>query len=227
MKKYLLFLLVLLAACPAFSATRFYLPSSGTPEISPTPSTSWDRTTDMDRVRCTINKFYTVSASKTSTTNATLGTYDNFVTRQYISNPIGAQTISGYVSGEIRVSESSGNANAERAVIIRVFSKNGATSRGTLLSTLNGGSEYNTSLRNLYFPARIALTTVTSESGDRIVIEIGTYARGYFYSSYTITHSFGDDNASDLPVNQTETNAYNPWIEFSQDIRFPGVRYIK
>jgi len=207
--------------------TRFYLPASGAAEVSPSFNSSWNKTSDADRIRCVTTKINTTMASKTSSENVSTNPYD-FLTRQYVSDPVAGQTISGTVKAQIRAQESNNAANFNRAIVIYVVSNDGATVRGTLLSILGGGSEYsNSALTNRNFPASTALSSVTAQNGDRIVIEIGTDSTNTSTTNRTATHSFGDDSSTDLPEDETTKSADNPWVEFSGDIIFPRSTLIK
>ena len=85
--------------------------------------------------------------------------------------------------------------------------------------------EYAAALTNRKSPKSQNINLVTAESGDRIVIEIGV-RRDTMVSKIT-QQSFGDNSATDLTANDTtETTANNPYIEFSQDIKFPSVTLI-
>lgn len=141
--------------------------------------------------------------------------------RQYISDPLTEQTISGYVKGQLRVYQANSGDDFCRAIIVKVVSNDGSTVRGTLLSHFPASltSEFATSLTNRYYPPSTALTPVDAEDGDRIVVEIGW--RDFNATSWIFAYfRFGDDAASDLPENETSTDDYNPWIEFSADLEF-------
>ena len=202
--------------------TRFYLPSMGAAAVSPAFSGDWERNADADRLKCVTLKTASTMISKTSSEAVTTSPYD-VLTRQYVSDPIKAQTISGTVKGQIRTKESAAAADFMRAIVIKVVSGDGGTVRGTLLSHFPSplSSEYNSmSLYNRYFPPSTALGSVDAQEGDRIVIEVGTRAFNILSTSYTATHNFGDNSDTDLPEDESTVAAYNPWIEFSQNIDF-------
>lgn len=201
-------------------ATKFFLPSSGAAEVSPGFS-AWTDTTGADRIRCVVNKIYSAFATKGTNAGAGAGTYLN---RQYVSDPIAPQTISGYVSGEIRGRYSGTVASPSSEITIKIVSNDGQTVRGTLLALTGGNTEYGTSLTSYWIPPCTALTQVTAQNGDRLVFEIGGN-RGAGSSTPTITQDFGDSGTTDEV--ETQTTQGNPWIGFSQSILFPSATIIK
>jgi hypothetical protein len=147
--------------------------------------------------------------------------------RQWISEALAAQTISGTVKSIIRCSESNVAADFRSQLSIRVVSGDGGTVRGTLLaldeSTLS--NEWATSLTNRKFPlnwsgAGVTLSSVTVQNGDRIVVEVGYRAHNTSATSYTGNVEAGDSAAQDCVENETDVLQYNPWIEFSQNLLF-------
>lgn len=155
---------------------------------------------------------------------ATAGTTQLFV--QFISDPLTVQTVSALVTmkGTVRCFESATNDNID-AVTSKVIitSGDGQTLRGTLFNLGNYGpvAELNSgSLR----AKRIAdgdtdIGLVTTVAGDRLVFEIGltTTVGGTTISG---TMNFGDNSATDLGDNETDTAANNPFVEFSHDFVF-------
>jgi len=142
---------------------------------------------------------------------------------QFVSDPISAQTITGTIKGQIKCLESSALANFSYAIVVKVVSGDGSTVRGTLYTDFSDtGAEFDDATRtNRKFPAAgSALGSVVAQAGDRIVIEIGARKNGTNASSRTATLTVGDSVASDLPEDEVETGVLNPWIEFSQTIKF-------
>ena len=219
----LIVLLAGLAAGPAFAATRFYLPSSGAAEVSPAFS-AWTLTTGADRLKCVTTRTNTLMINKSTTTTSESVT--SLLNRQYVSEPIGAQTITGTVKGQLRGMEDNAAQDMVSCILIKVVSNDGSTVRGTLLNFTYpalSGNEYGTKIANRYTPISASLTTVTAEAGDRIVIEIGAYRYKVGGSTGSCTQTYGDDSATDLPEDQTTKTAYNPWVEFSQTLGLPKV----
>jgi hypothetical protein len=223
---FIVILVVLAAAIPAFAVTRFYLPSSGTSDITPTFETGAAGWTDIltatpGHLRCRRVLTYTATGTKSSLA-ATIG---RFLFNQYVSDPIAAQTIGGGVSGEMAgiVSHTSG-VTAYTAIIIKVVSNNGSTTRGTLLSMKQGNTVIPpTTAAGRWTPPPTTLNTVTSENGDRIVIEVGVTAE--VMNNPRLATCTYLDNSTDLTEGGAST--LNPWVEFNQDILFPSVTMIE
>lgn len=190
---------------------RLYLPSSGAAAVSPAFDSLWVSTGSADRLKCVTTKISSAMTNKAVTGVSVV----NQLARQYVSDPIAAQTISGNIKGQVRAFESLNAANAFSRIVVYVVSNDGSTVRGTLVS-VQSGTEFPLSATNRPYPSSTAVTSVVASAGDRIVIEYGAVQSNA--SSYTVTLSFGDDSASDLPEDATTTAANNPWIEFSQAI---------
>ena len=201
--------------------TRLYLPYNITPPISPAFDAEWNGTTNTPRYYCKPEKQNTAMTDRGYAETSSTTPFDGCMA-QYVSPPLEAQTISGDVKGQIRAKESAAEADMCRAVVIKVVSNDGGTVRGTLLSHFPGslGSEFATSLTNRNFPPSTALTPVTAQKGDRLVIEIGFRAFNAVTTSYTGTLRLGDSAAADLPEDEADVNDYNGWLEFSAVLDF-------
>lgn len=212
-------------------ATRFYLgtgdvaPDGGA--IVPTFDASWEQTTSAVRARMVPFKRNSAFANLAIAETSASGTFD-FLFRQYISDPLNAATITGTVKGIIRCLESAADADFRAQMLIKVMSRDGTSTTGTLLahdaSALT--SEFDAAtLTNRKYPlawagAGTALGSVAAAQGDRLVIEVGIRAHNVTSSSRTGTLRFGEASASDLAEDETSTTDDNPWIEFSQDLTF-------
>lgn len=202
-------------------ATRFYLPSTGAADVTPLAPTGWSETTGFDILKCVTTRISSAMANKQRVTSLTAaGT--RCLLRQYVSNPIAAQTIAGTVKGTVRGLESAANDNID-VVSSRIWvsSFDGQTNRGELLAIGNYGpvAEFATSLRAKRIADGDTTTQVVCLPRDRIIIEIG-YGSTVGGVSISGSLSFGDDSATDLGDNETDTAANNPFVELSQDIRF-------
>lgn len=144
----------------------------------------------------------------------------------FVSPPLAAQTISGTVAMQMLVRELVSTDNVDRVIVgIRVISEDGSTTRGTLLTPANYGttSEFlDTGYRNkTAITAGTALTPVTAQLGDKLVIEVG-YSNSTAGTTPQASSSIGDDSTlPDLGINETETSGVS-WIEFSQPLYFDG-----
>lgn len=148
--------------------------------------------------------------------------------RQYVTGPLNAGTLSGTIKGQVRGGD--GSPQATLAVSIRVVSNDGTVERGTALAPVgSAGTTQPPRFAGLGIPSQslnrrmrdgsdntdIALNTISVQSGDRLVIEIGARETTTLAVSGVIV--YGDNNATDLPEaeDNTTTTPLNPWIEFS------------
>jgi hypothetical protein len=147
--------------------------------------------------------------------------------RQFVSEMLSAQTISGTIKGQIRCYESNVGVNATTAVHIRVCNEDGSIIRGTVLPISASDAtttppEFSTTLTNRRFQDAgelfaIVLTGLAVQERDRLIIELGFREVGTTTTRY-MRHSYGDNSGTDLPENNTTTTANNPWIEFNNTI---------
>lgn len=204
--------------------TRFYLPSSGLPTVSPSFSSSWEETASANRYM--TFPFKTSTALTTITIAHVNAAVNDQLAVQYVSEPISAATITGTVKGIIRVSESVATNDCRAQLVIKVVSNDGTVERGTLLAENASAlsNEYATTLTNRKFPLNwtapgTSLSSVAALDGDRIVIEIGTRFHAAT-AAITASYRVGDAATSDCAENETATSDNNGWIELSQDLTF-------
>jgi hypothetical protein len=198
-------------------ATRFYLPAFGDSVITPDYDANWDDTSRAVR-------YPAVTATTDSVMTSHLIPDDNDDTNmdlllcQFISDAIESQTIpSQTVKLQIRGMEDSSVNNMVVSISIRVVSNDGSSVTGTLLSLTRDDTELVAGIEtNRSFSA--TTTELAVNANDRIVIEIGVGGDPGNNQDHASQLSIGDDSATDLPENDSETTAYNPWIEFATTI---------
>ena len=146
--------------------------------------------------------------------------------RQYISEMLEAQTLTGTVTGQFQALEAHANNQLFLSCKILVISQDGLTTRATLMAlTWSSASEVGTSIANRTFPST-SLTNYTCVKGDRLLIEIGLGGNVTTATTGVQGHNgslrFGGvATTGDLPVNNTQTGAtYRPWMQFSMDVKF-------
>jgi hypothetical protein len=209
-------------------ATRFYLPSGidSTPAgIAPafTHQAAWTETDGAVRRHMSTVKRSTAMTSLSLGFANTANTKQLYV--QFISDPLAVQTISAAATfkGTIRGQESAinDNINAVSCKVV-VVNEDGTALNFALVNLANYGpvAELATSLRAKQIADGDTVSAGgTTNRGDRLVVEIGlTSTVGG--TSITGDLSFGDDNATDLGDNETDTTALNPFIEFSHNFVF-------
>lgn len=198
-------------------ATRYYLPSTGVADVNPAFKSSWNKTSEADRLKMVMTKISSSFATKTCSENSGASPY-YVLNRQYVSDPIGAHDFTGCTyKFYSRCLEDNAKADFLIYIWTRVFSNDGLTLRFNANYGV-GSTEFDDD--NLINRAASWSYTGSSSSqnGDRLVTEIGIKSENTKSNLYTATMDFGDASGTDLPENETETTQYNPWIEFSHDI---------
>lgn len=201
-------------------ATRFYFPATGTPSVSPSFNAGWEQTGEADRITLVPKtQMTTVASASTGNRTVPITTTQDILARQYVSGPIPTQYFTGTVSLVVSPTESAATANVTLAVVIYVVSQDGGTVRGTLFSTFNTDTEFATSaLTSTRIVNAQAVTALTTQPGDRIVVELGGHAAGPTAAT-TYLFLFNSNSATDLALTSAANGGTNnTWIEFSQDI---------
>ncbi len=205
-------------------ATRFYFNEAEAAAVSPTISGAWSH---INTLRRRLQKG-TPDSSALSTVAVTPDGADHLVSgdshhRQYVSDPIGAQTISGTVKMNLQCLEANAGNNLFLAYKIFICSQDGTTIKEDVATlTRDTVNEVATSLTNRHIEA-VSISTVNTEEGDRIVVEIGlggtpTAAGGVQGHNGSIRWG-GSAAGGDLGENDTDTGTtLRPWIEFSATI---------
>lgn len=206
-------------------STRLYLPSTGAAPVSVPFDAAWGVTTGADRVSLSTTRLGSAFGSKT--TAETSSSVVNVLSRQYVSDPLTAQTISGTAKAIIRALESTTTADLRAQLVIRVVSGKGDVVRGTLLAADSAGlsSEFGASLQSRKFPlgwsgSGASLTSVAAQAGDRLVVEIGYRAHNTLPTSRSGTLEYGDAVGTDLAEDETGTSQFCPWVELSATLLF-------
>ncbi|HEU4574617.1 MAG TPA: hypothetical protein VFS36_06405 [Chitinophagaceae bacterium] len=219
MKKLVLILLIL----PLWSIaqTTLYLSNTSTPPISPAFNANWVVTTGADRMLLSTTKDGSTMTSKTTAASGASGGSTRYIlNRQYITAPLQAQTIAGGSTIRISVLSSiSSTGQSSVGYLLCLLSKVSSGGTVTFLQNLtNSTNSFTTTLTNRTIST--ALGEVTLSDGDRLIVEIGWHYSSGSNTTRTGTQSFGADNASDLPNDNTTTSTNNPVIIFSQTLNF-------
>ncbi|HET7713922.1 MAG TPA: hypothetical protein VFK94_06955 [Patescibacteria group bacterium] len=210
-------------------ATRFYLPSTGTPPVGlPGLPSGWTAG-DVPEIELPGP----TTKSNTALTNYTVGETTASVTNipiaAFISAPLTAQTISGTFSAVVRGLESNAGADDSLQVGIVLIDNLGTTIKSTLygghaaaLNTTAGalGQEFLTSAATRIFNA-VALTSQTAVLGDRLAIVVGYRTHDTVTTNRNTTLRFGDPTATaDFALTAGLTTDLCPWVEFSANLSF-------
>jgi hypothetical protein len=207
-------------------ATRFRLPSTGTPSVSPAFQSYTHSAALSRRALPTTDDSALFTETRTADVSDHLVAGDSFL-RQFVSNPMAAGidfTTSDTVKYAVQASESNNGNNLSPQVWVGVYSQDGSTLQATLLAKSAHGTEVTTSVINRTKSASLA-SNYTTVSGDRLVVEfslVGTPTNSGGTQGHNGSFRFGSDGSSgDLPEdNTTTTTTFNPWIEFSPTITF-------
>jgi hypothetical protein len=216
--------------------TRLYLPNQTGPDpsISPAFSATWGGVANAIRgIPNTAKEQNTTLASNNSALYVeTSASAINVLHQQFVSVPLNAQVISGTYSAVVRGGSDASTALASLQAVLKVVSNDGATVRGTLYaghsaaanSTAGAlGQNWATATQTRIIPAGTALTTVTAQAGDRLVIELGHRFTNTTTTSQGGWMVFGDTTAvGDFALTAGLTTSLNPWLELSGDISFQG-----
>ena len=204
--------------------TRFYFPAegSGAPTIPNNPGfdAGWEQTGQATRLnllrKSRLSTPSTIADNGSRTVPIT--TTQDVLCNQFISEPLPAGfrfDTSMTFSLVIRAFENATTNNVTLAVVVKVISQDGLTVRGTLFSTFNTDTEFavSASAATRIVNAQ-ALTALTTQPGDRLVVEIGGHAAAPTAAgSYTMRQ--GNSAASDFALTSGLTTDLNPWCEFS------------
>ncbi len=206
-------------------ATRLYLPESLAAPVTPVaPTADWGHINSLQRAL-----LITPDGSALTTTAYTPDAADHLTNttahhRQYVSDPLEAQTLSGNFTAQIQALEAHANNQLFLTIKILLCDQTGATTRATVLAITRATSlEFGTTIANRTFPST-ALTSTVVTPGDRLVVEIGVGGNVTTAASQVQGHNgslrFGCSAAGgDLPVDETATGTtLRPWIEFANNL---------
>lgn len=218
--------IILLFPFFAQAQTRMYFPLSTAAPITNVSFGSWTNTAEAARYKLADTK-----GSSTITIGTQIGPWtggnNNALDRQYVSTRMNAGITftsgSTTISGQLMVREyATGDNTSYINIYVRVVSEDGTTTRATIRSNGlgNAANEFinNATHRNQTFSITCD-ASYTTVLGDRLVVEIG-----YTDQAGTTPEASAKwgENATDLPVNNTQTTDGAGWIEFSNTITFAG-----
>lgn len=201
-------------------ATRFYFGgiSSAAAPVSPAYDAGWDSSQSGRRLlyeKSTVSALVTGAQTNLSVVS---GVTSNIVALQCVSMPIPPQRLIGTFSLITLTSETNALNNSTLAAVAKVVSQDGTVIRGTLFSVFGTDTEFPLSASAA---TRIintqSITALTTQPGDRIVVELGITNTAPTASSSTAI-GIGFSATSDYALTSGLTTTLNPWCEFSQNI---------
>lgn len=210
-------------------ATRFYLPSGGVvPGVTPAYSSFWTGfATDVRRELMDTTKAQNTALTESHGQGIMSfplygGPDSGLLMRQYISNPLNPQTVSGSITAVV-IGHLLGGTNIPYTfnLVGRVMSSDGLTTRGTFAASRSPTPGW--WVRDAAQATRLlnwTLTSVTAQADDILVLEIGQIHQEDNSSAggngYMI---FGDDaGTADYAFTDGLTTVLDPWVEFSADL---------
>jgi hypothetical protein len=208
-------------------ATRLYFPASDAAAVTPGFHADWTYTSQALR-----RKLADTKGSSAITIGSRIGPWtpgQKALDRQYVSTRMNAgiafnTPVDGF-GCQLMVREYATADNVDKLLVgVRIVSEDGNTVRATLrvpfagnnVEFINNATHRNNrcSTTNINFA-----TSYTTVLGDRLVIEIGFQDNSG--ASPEASAKWGE-NATDLPVNDTQTTDGAGWIEFTTNITFAG-----
>lgn len=135
---------------------------------------------------------------------------------------LGAQTITGTVASVIRMCQQYNTTGYRSYCRLSVQSSDYSVVRGVLIAGTTGEVlSANEVLRNTRVFNNLTATSVTSQDGDWLVLEVGAIADGTTPFTSFVQFEYGE-NAADLTFDSTGTTQGAPWLEFSQTLLAQG-----
>lgn len=219
--------------------TRLYPITSGASGASlPAQDTGWASTATNFSTAAYLTRWRGTALGQSNfilrSFSETSATVHNIGLNKFVSEPLPAQTISGYVKMRFLLRQTNTAADMRAQVTIKVISGDGSMVRGTLLAMDDSATldpEIPTSslyMASIRFPRGwtepgAALTPVVAQAGDRLLIETGVRALNTATTTYDINmglsdgRSIQDIETTDVSTSPTINAVRMPLIEFSQD----------
>ena len=219
-------------AAPVPVATRFYFPSTGTPPITPLFGPGWDFGSAATKRPLVSVKVVSAKANLAFVSAALSPEFRAH--SMYVSDPLGAQTITGTCKGVISCFENNAAFAGTVALRVRIVDATGThkahlTNGGSQVPvasedtsttppelTTNASPGHARRFMDSTGATDLPITEVTTASGDCLVVELGI-RNATTSTSTSGTIRTGDDNASDLAYADGAHADEDPWIEFTHE----------
>lgn len=202
-------------------ATTLLFPSTGAAPISPTPDVLWDVISAVTRLPCFVASQGTGVVSFNHGTTSGGNVNADHLNLQFISEGMAAGQIDAGTALTLVFRIQAFNVASDQffAATIRVFSNDGLTVRGTVLTLSRDDVEIAADALRIRVFNAVASNTVSWIQGDRLVIEIGngglTQATGSHAAAIQVR-----DNSTLLPQTDNGTTAGNPHLIIDEDLTF-------
>ena len=204
-------------------ATRFYLPSSGTPPLSSlAKDATWEQETGLVRLPTFISK--TDKALTTSSRTWASASTQQWCWYQFQSEQLAfayswttAETVA-MVLGKMAETTTSGDSHL--CYVIRVVSADGTTQRGIIGTVMATSSEIPliaSAATRIHNTVTTGATNFSSQKGDRIIIEIGLH--GVTPAIEVCQMRVGDPIAtSDFALTAALTTDLCSWVQIAKNV---------
>lgn len=199
-----------------------YLSRDSAPYQPATKRGAWDTSTIVVDGMLTRRRRGSANTSGTASESSATLNFDRIISR-WVSEPLGACTISGTLDYAIPFRETNALANDVIHLHAYVTTGDSDTPRGTLLTDHIGSTEFtvNASTFDTISETGISLSSVSASAGDRIVIEVGYQAQNTDATAYSAAHKQGG-NTGDTTAGSTaltaSDNDHAPWFDFSSTL---------
>ena len=195
-------------------ATRFYPDPTNAPSVSPAYDSGWSDTTQAVRRKLVIDAPGD-NASTDFTVSETSGGIYFVLAVQFVSEPLDSISAAcDVVKLVCRCSESSAKSDAQLRFVIRRCDEDGSNPSNLHSSHYTDNTEFDDGGLVNRIAGSYNANGGNLSQGDRFIVEVGVYFANTKTDSYSGTVNVTDNHATtDLPENDTETAAYNSWIE--------------
>jgi len=194
-------------------ATRFYPDPTNVPSVSPGYDDLWTDTTAAVRRKLTIDTPGD-NASTSFEVSETSASIVHKLAVQFVSEPL--DSISATLAAfkfQFRCVENDAKSDAKIISCIRKCDSDGSNDVD-IQSQLASLTEFDDAVLTNRGRTSYNANDQALSQGDRLIFEIGVYFSNTKTASYSGTVNVTDNHATtDLPENDTETTAYNSWIE--------------
>lgn len=211
--------------------TTLYLPASASSTINPPIDADWNDDSTLVRVHLLKDGIAGLDPMATVSFGDSDDTDKKIIVRQFVSlqQITEHQTIHGSQAIKVQIRGVLGATGSGVALTvgIRLMTFYGAIPKiilpvtrglGSFASSLSG-------LTNFQFTATSAAGDYVCDGSEYLVVEMGG-ASDPILGDHDFSLRFGNDAASDLPEDNTETADLRPWIRFADDISFGNPDFV-
>lgn len=213
-------------------ATRFYLPSGGTPAVTPPALPAGWTAGQTAAIQAPMTTTKTDTALTDASMSENTASVTNIPVAVYVSDLLVAQTVSGDVTATIRGMEAASSSDDSLQVGLYLISGDGTTVLSTLysghtaaLSATSGvlGQEIASAAAATRIIPATALTSQSASAGARLMILVGYRTHDASATARASTLRLGDPTAvADFALTPGLTTDLDPWVELTADLVFGG-----